>query len=82
MRYGSKTRISLPSSDFPVPGLAVGRLVETRPRSPGSSTPIVAADGVVVPTSSLVTGYDFLEDAANAVRTELQLGTGTASPMP
>ena len=28
-RYGSKTSISLPWNDFPVPGLAVGRLVET-----------------------------------------------------
>src|SRR5205807_6796046 len=30
----------------------------------------------VSPTSSLVTGYDFLQDAAEAVRNELQAGTG------
>ena len=36
------------------------------------------AGGVVpTPTSSLVTGYDFLTDAANAVKTELAAGTGT-----
>ncbi len=28
-KYGSRTSISLPWNDFPVPGLAVGRLVET-----------------------------------------------------
>ena len=31
-RYGSKTSIALPWNDFPVPELAVGRLVETRER--------------------------------------------------
>jgi hypothetical protein len=74
--YGAKTKISLPSSDFPVPGLAVGRLVETPTEIAGVIDAYVATNGVVVPHSSLVTGYDFLEDAANAVRTELQLGTG------
>ena len=77
--YGSKTKISLPSNDFPVPGLAVGRLVETTSEIAGLIDAYVAANGVVSPRSSLVTGYDFLEDAANAVRTELQLGTGGVS---
>ena len=33
-------------------------------------------DGVVDPTTALVTGYDFLEDSAKAVRDELQAGLG------
>src|SRR5262249_46381326 len=37
-----------------------------------------AAGGVVVPSSSLVTGYDFLADAATAVAAELQAATGAA----
>ena len=36
------------------------------------------ADSVVSPHTSLVTGYDFLEDAANAVKSELDAGTGAA----
>ena len=34
--------------------------------------------GVVAPTRSLVTGYDFLADAADAVQDELEAGTGAA----
>ena len=75
--YGSTTQVALPFSDFPVPGLAVGRLVETATEIAGVLDAYVAANGVVVPGSSLVTGYDFLEDTAIAVRNELQLGIGT-----
>ena len=74
--YGSTTKLSLTLSDFPVPGLAVGRLIETVDEIAAMLDAYGAANGVVVPRTSLVTGYDFLEDAANAVRTELQLGTG------
>ncbi len=74
--YGSKTSIALPVSDFPVPGLAVGRLVESPIEIAGIIDAYVGVSGVVAPATSLVTGYDFLEDAANAVRSELQQGTG------
>jgi YVTN family beta-propeller protein len=74
--YGSTTTIALPSSDFPVPGLAVGRLVETPAEIAGVIDAVGAVNGVVVPTTSLVTGYDFLADAADAVESELQQGTG------
>ncbi|HET9455941.1 MAG TPA: PxKF domain-containing protein, partial [Candidatus Limnocylindrales bacterium] len=77
--YGSGVSVSLRTSDFPVPGLAVGRLVETPAEIAGMLDAYTSAGGVVAPGSSLVTGYDFLEDAANAVRAELQSGTGTAS---
>jgi YVTN family beta-propeller protein len=80
--YGSNTALSLPSNDFPVPGLAVGRLVETATEIGGVIDAYVAANGVVVPGSSLVTGYDFLAQPANAVETELASGIGAAgAPM-
>ena len=78
--YGSRTTLSVPSSDFPVPGLAVGRLVETASEIAGVLDAYVASNGVVVPRSSLVTGYDFLADGAEAVRTELACGTGLGAP--
>ncbi|MEP7181312.1 MAG: choice-of-anchor Q domain-containing protein [Betaproteobacteria bacterium] len=77
--YGSATKLSLTLSDFPVPGLAVGRLIESPAEIAGMLDAYGVANGVVIPHTSLVTGYDFLEDAANAVRTELQLGTGGTS---
>ena len=75
-RYGSTTSISLPTNEFPVPRLAVGRLIETATEIAGVIDAYVAVNGVVVPGSALVTGYDFLEDAANAVSAELQSGIG------
>ncbi len=74
--YGSGTRVSLRTSEFPVPGLAVGRLVETPSEIAGMIDAYVATGGVVAPKSSFVSGYDFLEDAAKAVKDELACGTG------
>ena len=76
--YGSKTGISLRSTTFPVPDLAVGRLVETAAEATGMLDAYLVRrrTAVFAPSSSLVTGYDFLEDAANAVKAELQAGTG------
>jgi hypothetical protein len=74
--YGAGTQISLRASEFPVPGLAVGRLVETPAEISGQLDEYGRVSGQLTPTTSLVTGYDFLEDAANAVRAELAAGTG------
>jgi hypothetical protein len=73
--YGAQSTISVNASELPVPDLAVGRLVET----PTDVITVLdayfgAPAGVVTPMSALVTGYDFLWDAANAVRDELKLG--------
>jgi hypothetical protein len=76
--YGAKTSISLGSSDFPVPDLAVGRLVETASEASGMLDAYTAAGGVVVPHSTLVTGYDFLADDANSVEGDLAAGTAGA----
>ncbi len=79
--YGAATTISLRASTFPVPALAVGRLVET---ASDVNTMLAAyaatGDGVVDTTaSSLVTGYDFIADAADEIRGHLSDGTGTPS---
>jgi hypothetical protein len=73
--YGSKAEISLRSNTFPVPDLAVGRLVETAAEASGLIDAYTATNGVVTPHSSLVTGYDFLADAASSVVADLTAGT-------
>ena len=74
--YGAGVRVSVRTTSFPVPGLAVGRLVETAADIAGMLDAYADGGGVVRPNTSLVTGYDFLADAATAVQDELQKGTG------
>ena len=78
--YGAQTELNRGVSRLPIPALAVGRLVETVPDVIGVVDAYLTTDGGVVdePTSSLVTGYDFLEDSANEVAQELQAGIGVA----
>ena len=78
-RYGTTVELSSKSDTLPLPDLAVGRLVET----PAQVITMLDAylstsDGVVAaPSSALVTGYDFLEDSANAISDELTIGLGS-----
>ncbi len=76
--YGSSQEISSKESNFPIPDLAVGRLVETASEVTGMLNAYLRTQaGVLPPPSSLlVTGYDFLADAALAVQNELQTGAG------
>ena len=76
--YGSATTLALGGGTFPVPGLAVGRLVETAAEASGMLTAYAGLTGgvTVTPTKALVTGYDFLADAANAVAGDLAAGIG------
>ncbi len=80
--YGAGTQISLYSSTFPIPELAVGRLVETASEISGMLTAYTATNGVVTPGSSLVTGYDFLDDAATLAQSLLTGGTGATPGTP
>ncbi len=79
--YGAGFNVSVKDDFFPIPNLAVGRLVET----PGDVSTMLdaylaTANGVLpTPASALVTGYDFLEDAARSVEIELEAGLGTAA---
>ncbi len=74
--YGSLVELSLKSSTLPLPDLAVGRLVETAADATAVlNAYLTTSAGVITPTAQpLVTGYDFLEDAARAVQFELEQG--------
>jgi choice-of-anchor C domain-containing protein len=76
--YGTRDQVSVLGAQFPVPDLAVGRLIETPAEIGGM---LDAYNGltngiVATPTTSLVTGYDFLQDAADAVASNLRAGIG------
>jgi len=77
-RYGARAEVSFKSATLPLPGLAVGRLVETPEEITNMLNAYLSTAGGVLPepASVLVTGYDFLEDAALAIKTELETGTG------
>ena len=79
--YGSSSTVLLHGNQFPVPGLAVGRLVETPAEIAGMLDAYSGlANGVVpTPTRSLVTGYDFLQDAADNVESNLAAGLGAGA---
>ena len=73
--YGALTELQVKGVSLPVPDLPVGRLVET----PAEITGVIdafLADGVLDPTTSLVTGYDFLTDGATSVQDALSAGLG------
>ena len=76
--YGSSDTVSLHGNAFPVPDLAVGRLVETPAEVEGMLDAYLGTAGGVVatPTSSLTTGYDFLQDAADVIAGHLSAGIG------
>ncbi len=73
--YGSTRSLSLGAVDFPIPELPVGRLVET-PDEISGMVATYLAEPVVTPQSSLVTGYDFISDAATAIQKDFKAGTG------
>ena len=76
--YGSPGEVLLPTGPFPLPGLAVGRLVETPAEVMGMLAAYTDAQGIMpAPTKALVTGYDFLADSSEQVQVELAAGMGT-----
>ncbi|MCB0133864.1 MAG: hypothetical protein KDD75_01980, partial [Caldilineaceae bacterium] len=73
--YGATKEIALQGSIFPIPDLAVGRLVETA----GDAVTVIdaylsTAGGVVMPATAFISSYGFLEDGSEAVRAELAAG--------
>ena len=71
---GSSTEVTIGGSTVPLPDLAVGRLVKTPDEIVGAIDNYLGLAGgtLPAPTSSLVTGYDFLQDAADAVQREFE----------
>ena len=74
----STESVSLHGNRFPVPDLAIGRLVEQPNDILGMLDAYLGTTGGVVPTptSSLTTGYDFLQDSADEVASHFQAGIG------
>ena len=75
--YGASTVLNLGGTRFPVPEQAVGRLVETAKEAKAALDADLVGTGAattlktVTPTTSLVTGYEFLTDSSNAVKNQL-----------
>jgi hypothetical protein len=78
-KYGAICEVSLKAGDLPLPDLAVGRIVESASEASAMLDAYLATTGGLAPpvNSSLITGYDFLTDAAEDVQTQLQDGIGT-----
>ncbi|WP_372729695.1 hypothetical protein [Nocardioides sp.] len=75
--YGARVDVTLKGATVPVPDLAVGRLLETSDEITAALDRYAALDGVLpTPRKALVTGYDFLTDAADAVSGEFRAGLG------
>ena len=74
--YGATRELSLSNTTLPLPHLAVGRLVETPSEIISMLDAYQATGGVIQPNSAFVTGYDFLADAAEAIKSELEIGIG------
>jgi hypothetical protein len=79
--YGSNSDVTMDGAALPLPQLAVGRLVKTASEIEGTVDHYLAPGGSTLPapTSSLVTGYDFLADAAGKVNDQLTAALGTGA---
>ncbi len=79
--YGAQVDIARSGYSVPLPQLAVGRLVRSAAQVSGMLDAFVATGGVMTPTSSLVTGYDFVADAADAARADIYQGLNPSVPV-
>ncbi len=77
--YGSSAALDRGGRLFYVPDLAVGRLVDNAADISTAISAYIAADGVVTPRSALVTGYDFVGDAAQEINTQVTAGLNSAT---
>ena len=79
--YGSSKVLDINGQQLPVPDLPVGRLVNTPAEIDGLLHAYTSLNGGVVrtPSSSLVTGYDFMSKAAYAVEHDLSAGIGNGT---
>lgn len=75
--YGSQVEYTQAGHTLALPDLAVGRLVDTAADVSAAVNAYIATGGVVAPSSALVTGYDFVGDAAVEIQAEMEAGTGS-----
>ncbi|NTU85707.1 MAG: hypothetical protein HGA45_41325, partial [Chloroflexales bacterium] len=76
--YGSRASVWQGSYQRPVPDLAVGRLVGAATTVEAMLSAYEGVNGLVTPDTALVTGYDFVADAAQSVAEDLA-ATGVAT---
>ena len=72
--YGSSVALDRGGRLFHVPDLAVGRLVDNAADVVTAIDAYIAVNGVVKPGSALVTGYDFVSDAAEEIKSQVRAG--------
>jgi len=77
--YGSQIEVTQAGFTLAYPGLATGRLVDTANDISAAVNAYIETGGEIKPNSSLVTGYDFVADAAEAVAAELDAGTNSTA---
>jgi Tol biopolymer transport system component len=77
--YGDVNPVDYLRRQLHVPELAVGRLVETPADVTAAIGRFVSFSGRLDPTTALTTGYDFLTDGADAVKSSLDQRVGAAS---
>jgi hypothetical protein len=77
--YGSKVDITQAGLTLALPDLAVGRLVDSASDISAAVNAYITANGLMVPHSTLITGYDFVGDAAVAVKNEMDAGTNSTA---
>ena len=76
--YGSTVSIPRGDHSLPIPDVAVGRLVDTAAEASHMLDVYTDTNGEITPGSALVTGYDFVADAAASVSAELSAGINSA----
>ena len=74
--YGSVLNVSRGDHLFPVPDLAVGRLIETATEVTAILQAFPNGGTLQLQRPPIVTGYDFMADGARKVREELDLASG------
>ena len=77
--YGSQVDFTQAGHTLALPDLAIGRLVDNASDISAVVDAYIATGGVVSPSSALVTGYDFVGDAAVAIKAEMDAGTNSTS---
>ena len=77
--YGSQVSITQAGHTLALPDLAVGRLVDNASDISAAINTYNQTNGVIVPHTSLVTGYDFVGDAAVAIKAEMDAGTNSTA---
>jgi hypothetical protein len=77
--YGSQVELTQAGHTLALPDLAVGRLVDSASDISSAVNAYISSNGLMVPHSTLITGYDFVGDAAVAVKNEMDAGTNSTA---